>query len=165
MAKKKGKKGKGKKSKGFGGLNTSKLMGKAGGIIADAKLLNDFLGKYITDPKMKAIAKIVIGEYAPQQDFIKGFIKDDAILMGGGDAISTLGMKDLFAEMGFAGIGSPEDTDELAVVIEGVESSDMDEDILGEDDDLNTVNEDILGDDDLNVVNEDILGDDEDMDY
>jgi hypothetical protein len=161
MAKKKGKKGKGK-SKSKMGIDTSKLIGMAGGVFAESKFLSDFLGKYITDPKMKAVALIAIGEYAPKQDFVKNFMKDEAILRGGGDALTVMGIKNLLAEMGIAGIGAPTDTDELAVVIEGVESSDMDEDVLGDDDDLNVVNEDILGDDDLNVVNEDILGDDDD---
>lgn len=165
MAKKKGKKGKSRKSGGMMGLNTSKLIGMSGSVFADAKFLNDFLGKYITDPKMKAVAKIAIGEFAPKQDFVKNLLKDQDILNGAGDGLTVIGIKELLAEMGFAGIGAPSDTDELAVVIEGVEDTDMDEDILGEDDDLNVVNEDVLGDDDLNVVNEDILGDDEDMDY
>lgn len=163
MAKKKGgKKGKGKKKSGMG-FNTSKLIGMAGGTFVEAKFLDDFLGKYITDPKMKAVAMIAIGEYAPKQDFVKNFMKDEEILKGAGDALTVLGIKSLLAEMGIAGIGAPDDEkDELAVVIEGVEDTDMDEDILGEDDDLNVVNEDVLGDDDLNVVNEDILGDDDD---
>lgn len=168
MAKKKGKKGKSKKSKGFMGINTSKLLGKAGGVFIDAKFLDSFLTDTlkISDPKMKAVGKIVLGEFAPKQDFIKSFMKDQDILDGGGDAISTLGIKELLAEMGFAGIGAANDNDELAVVIEGVENSDMDEDVLGDDDDdLNVVNEDILGGDDLNTVNEDILGDDEGDDY
>jgi hypothetical protein len=63
------------------------------------------------------------------------------------------------AEMGISGMGGPSDSDELAVVIEGVD--DMDADVLG-DDDLGVVNADVLGDDDLGVVNED-MG--EDMGY
>lgn len=164
MAKKKGKKGKGKKKSGME-INTSKLIGMAGGVFAKSKFLDDFLDKYITDPKMKAVALIAIGEYAPKQDFVKNFMKDEEILRGGGDALTVMGIKNLLAEMGIAGIGAANDKDELAVVIEGVEETDMDEDILGEDDDLNVVNEDVLGDDDLNVVNEDILGDDEEDGY
>ena len=162
--KKKGK-GKGKKKSSMG-IDTSKLMGMTGGVFAEKKFLSDFLDKYITDKKMKAVALIAIGEYAPKQDFVKNFMKDEAILRGAGDAITIIGIQDLLAEMGIAGMGAPEDTDELAVVIEGVEESDMDEDLLGDDDDINVVNEDVLGDDDdLNVVNEDILGDDEDDGY
>lgn len=165
MAKKKGKKGKGKGSKKMMGLNTSKLMGMAGGVYGEAKIVKDFLGKYITDPKMQAVAYIAIGEFAPKQDFVRGIVKDQDILDGVGNAFTVIGIKNLLAEMGVAGIGAANDNDELAVVIEGVEDTDMDEDVLGDDDDLNIVNEDILGDDDLNVVNEDVLGDDEDLDY
>lgn len=165
MAKKgKGKKGKSQKNKM--GINTSKLMGMAGGVLVSKKFLDEQLSKYITDPKMKAVAYIAIGEFAPKQDFIKNLMKDEAILNGAGDSLTIIGITNLLAEMGIAGMGAANDNDELAVVIEGVENSDMDEDILGEDDDLNTVNEDILGEDeDLNTVNEDILGDDEDDQY
>jgi hypothetical protein len=109
---------------------------------------------------MKAVALMAIGEFGPKQDMVKNLLKDDAILNGAGDALTVIGIQQLLTSMGIAGMGA-QDTDELAVVIEGIDDVDMDEDVLGEDD-LNVVNEDVLGEDDLNVVNEDVLGDDDD---
>jgi len=161
MAKKKGKKGKsrGKKT----GINTAKLIGMGVAVFADKKFLDEQLAKYITDPKMRAAAKIVIGEYAPKQDFVRNIVKDQATLDGGGDALTVLGISELFTAMNISGFGE-NDESELAVAIEGIDdidTDDMDEDVLGEDDDIDTVNEDVLGDDDdIDTVNDD--DDDED---
>jgi hypothetical protein len=158
MAKKKKKKGKSSSKKM--GINTSKLLGMGGAVFAERKFIDGLLGKYIKDPKMKAVALMAIGECGPKQDMVKNLLKDDAILNGAGDALTVIGIQQLLTSMGIAGMGA-QDTDELAVVIEGIDDVDMDEDVLGEDD-LNVVNEDVLGEDDLNVVNEDVLGDDDD---
>jgi len=154
MAKKKKKKGGSRKSSTF---NTAKLIGMAAVVFGDKKFLDEQLGKYITDPKMKAAAKIIIGEYAPKQDFVKNFVKDTDTLNGGGDALIVRGMDELFTAMGVAGFGADDNT-ELAVAIEGVDDEDLDT----VNDDEDEMNEDVLGDDeDLDTVNEDVLGDDE----
>jgi hypothetical protein len=177
MAKKKGKKrggnrGGGKKKGSL--INTSKLLGIAGGLFGEKQINKlDFVTKQ--DPKLIAAGKILLGEYAQDNDTIKGFVKDDSARRGAGDALIVKGVEGLMAEFGIAGIGKPnarkiKDTDDLAVVTEDVLG---DDDELGEDD-LNTVNEDVLGDDDelgdddmsgdddLGTVNEDVLGDDDD---
>ncbi len=157
--KKKGKgKGKGKKKSSMG-INTSRLMGMAGGVFADKKFLNEKLTGWIEDPKMRAVAKIALGEFAPKQDFVKNFMKDQEILDGAGAAFSVHGIDELFAEMNIAGMGAVSDDDSLAVVLDGIddmEEDDMDEDIDTVNEDIDTVNEDVLG--------EDVLGEDDDDD-
>lgn len=158
MAKKKAnktgkKKGSSRKSGGAMGFDLTKIGGIAGGVFAGKKL--DELEMLSTwDPKMKAVAKIALGEFGQKQSFVRNAIKNDNLLRGVGDGLIAQGATELMTEMGFIqGDNSAlEDDDELVVVIDGV-------------DDLDVVNEDVLGDDDdLDVVNEDVLGDDDDDD-
>ena len=102
---------------------------------------------------MKAAAKVLIGVYAPKQQFIKNVLNDQDILDGGGATLKVTGLQELFTAMNIAGMGA--DKDDLAVVIDGMDDVDMDEDVLGEDvlgddDDIDTINEDIdtVNDDD-----------------
>jgi hypothetical protein len=163
MAKKKGKKGKGRGKKGA--INFMRLGGMAGGVLADKKFVDEQLGKFITDPKLKAVAKIALGEYGMKLDFVRGIVKDDNITDGVGAAFTVNGINELMTEMGIAGMGQVDDDTELAVAIEGIDDIDTDDDMSG-DDDIDTVNEDVLGDDDddIDTVNEDVLGDDDDDD-
>lgn len=189
MAKKKAKKKGGKKKSGGKlGINTSKLIGIAGGVLAKKKGLDTlgFLNDNISDPKMRALAKIAVGEFGPKQSFVKDMVKDSDMLNGAGDAIVALGIADLLTEMNIGNLGALEDGDDLAVAIEGIDDMDtvndddrryrrsrrddidvVDDDVLG-DDDEDTMDDDVLGadDDDLDAVNDDTdLGDDEDEDY
>ena len=168
MAKKKttGKKKK-RSSSSKGGLkdiiNFNELIGMAGGSFADKKGIDTLIPED-WDPKMKAGAKIFGIGWLMKQDFVKNLIKDEGMRNGAKAAIQVHGVDELMEEFNIAGMGDDADDAELAVVIEGVEDVDTDDDDMGGDDDLDVVNEDVLGDDDdLDVVNEDVLGlDDED---
>lgn len=154
MAKKK--KATKKKKSSFGksikqNFDLAKLGGMAGGVWGGTKLDDlEFISTW--DPKLKAVAKIALGEYGQKQSMIRNLVKNDSIVRGAGDALSVQGITELLTELGFiSGVGNLKDDDDLVVVIDGI-------------DDLDVVNEDVLGDDDLDVVNEDILGDDDDDD-
>ncbi len=158
MAKKKKKNGKGKsKSKG---INIMRLAAIGGGIFADRKFINEQLTKFIDDDKMRAVAKIAIGEFLPKQDFAKNLVKDQDLLDGFGASMTVVGIEELMTSMNIAGMGEDvSDDDSLAVVLDGVDDidgSDMNADI-------DTVNEDVLGGD-IDTVNEDVLGIDDDGD-
>lgn len=189
MAKKKAGKKKGngkKKSGGKFGIDVPKMIGIGAGVLAKKKGLDqlEFLNG-IEDPKMRALAKIAIGEFGPKQDFVRGMIKDDKMLNGAGDAIVTLGMADLLTEMNIAGVGALNDTDDLAVVIDGIDDIDsVNDDRLSRGSrrrrDEDEIDEDVLADDDIDSVNDDdddemsedvladdidAVNDDEDEDY
>lgn len=153
-------------------FNITKLAGLAGGVWSAPQIdrLLDMVN--ITDPKMKAGAKVFAGEFLPKQKFIKDIVKNDVITSSVGDGISAMGLAQIMKEFGLAedvlGADDMEDFDEkfdLSVVIEGLD--DTEEDLYGDDDDegddLDTVNEDVLGAlDDLDTVNEDDYDDEED---
>lgn len=152
MAKKKAKSTKKKSSGGRSGkqsFDLAKLGGMAGAVFGNDKL-DEMEFMTSLDPKLAAVGKIVIGEYAPKQDFLRKMVKNDSLLRGAGDGLAVLGIKDLMTEMGLIqGVGNTQDDDDLVVVIEGIDDLDIvNEDILGEDEDMDVVNEDILGDDD-----------------
>lgn len=173
MAKKATTKKPSKKKKGSTGkkkmaLNTDKLIGMAGGVFIQDKGLNKLFDQFnLTDPTMRAVAKIAVGEFAMNLPAVKGILKNDSMTNGIGDAISVVGMEELFRNLGMISGPGLSDEDDLVVAIEGIDDLDEDEETVnGDDDDMDVVNEDILGeDDDMDVVNEDILGEDDDEDY
>jgi len=173
------KKSSSKKSGGMNDfVNVSKLLGMAGGAFGNVQL-EKITGFNTLDPKMKAGIKIIGGQYLPNMGAAKNVIKDDSLRNGIGDALIYEGVKELMSSFGIAGINGggrmPKGNEFLAVSIEGLlDAGAVSEDILaadeydiGDDDDISTVNEDILNDDelgmddDLSAVNEDILGDDD----
>lgn len=106
------------------------------------------------DPKIIAGGKIFVGHQLASGKWGGG----GSLMKGGGLALQVKGIEDLMRGFGLI----QGDDDDLVVSIEGIDDEDPD-DVSG-DDDIDTVNEDVLGDDDddINVVNEDVLGDDDD---
>ncbi|MEO5350756.1 MAG: hypothetical protein H7836_14095 [Magnetococcus sp. YQC-3] len=195
MAKKKkttaGKSGKKKSSTGGGKMagfvNTNKLIGLAAGAFGN-NLIKKIPGTGKMNPKLLSALKIVGGEWLPKQQFAKSALQNDAMRQAAGDALIYEGVKELMAGFGIAGMRQrtkPRGNEFLAVSIEGLDKADeVNADVLAEDefeigeeinedvvngDDLDTVNEDILGEDDMNedilgdidTVNDDVLGDDD----
>ena len=189
MAKKKKatskKKGGGKKSKkGMGDfVDVQKLLGMGGAAFVNGKLIPKIPGTANLNPKILAAGKILGGQFIGSSQTTKNFLSNDSMRNGLGDGIIYEGVKELMAGFGIAGVGQdainrkPKGNEFLAVSIEGLEDAGaVSEDILSADeydigeDDLSTVNEDILGEemgedmgedigeDDLSTVNEDILG-------
>lgn len=180
--KKKGKKGKSTKSKMSMGsfVDVNKLMGMAAGAYGNT-LIKKIPGTGSLNPKILAAAKILGGQWLPNQSFAKGALANDSMRNGIGDALIYEGVKDLMAGFGISGLhrSKPRGNEFLAVSIEGLDDAanvnadvlaadeyDIGESVLSDDlnavnDDLSTVNDDMNDDisDDLDSVNDDMNDD------
>ncbi len=182
-AKKKGGTNKKGSSKSGNIVNTNKLIGFAAAAFGNVQLKKlEFFTKL--DPKMQAGAKILLGEFGQNQDFVKKSITNDDMRRAVGDGLIYEGVKELMAGFGIAGVGKDKrkvrGNEFLAVSIEGLEDvNSVNEDVMADDelgDDYeigdDAVNEDVMADDDmgddemgddLDTVNEDVMGDDDNM--
>jgi len=137
---------KGRSSKSF---DLNKLLGLAVGIYGGYKI-NDLSFLSSWDPKLISVGKIALGEMGQNQPMIKNLLKNDGATKGAGDGLTSVGMTELLRELGLiSGMGNLRDDDEIFIALDGIDDIDVvNEDVLGDDDDIDVINEDVLGDDD-----------------
>lgn len=161
MAKKKKKKGttrrrrsSSRRMSGIGAIDMNAVLFTAlGGVASD--VLDRVIPSTI-DRKLVEGGKIAVGIFLPQ--LVKD-AKTKAMLQGLGSGLIAVGTSGLMRKLGFfqGPTGSPDEVDELAVAIEGLNTDMIAADVLGAaSGDMDIINADVLGQMDLAVVNGDM---------
>jgi len=134
-------------------------VGIGTGLFGANLLESDAMPDFYKDlnPTMKGAALVFAGSFVPKQKFAKKLIKNPSLRDGIGAGVQAEGIRLLMEEFGIlSGISALKDDDVLLVALNADDFSD---------EDIPTINEDVLAEDmedlldeDIPTINEDVLG-------